>query len=121
MKKLTIAFAAAATLVTGAAPAAAHGRDHRDRYESRYDRGNYGRYDSYRGYNQGYDRAYYGDQRRAYRCNSGTTGLIVGGVAGGLLGREVVRRDRTAGAIIGGAVGALAGRQLERAGSNNRC
>ena len=81
------------------------------RYARRYARRGY--YD--RGY---YDRRYYG--RRGYRCGSGTTGAIVGGVGGALVGREIGRDGRryrygrygrrggsgTTGAIIGGAIGA---------------
>lgn len=74
----------------------------------------------YRDY--GYRDRHYG---RGYRCGSGTTGAIVGGAAGALLGREVGRGGRhgyygyrrgggTAGAIIGGAAGALIGRELGR-------
>ena len=59
------------------------------------------------------------------RCGNGTTGLIVGGAAGALIGREVERsgsRNRyygnrssgTTGAIIGGALGALVGREVAR-------
>ena len=73
---------------------------------------------------QGYygQRAYYGHRQR---CGNGTTGLIVGGAAGALIGREVDRggsRSRyygnrgsgTTGAIIGGALGALVGREVAR-------
>ena len=60
--------------------------------------------------------------RRSYRssCRSGgTTGLIVGGAAGALLGREVDGgRDRTAGTIIGAGAGALLGREIDR---KDRC
>ena len=54
------------------------------------------------------------------RRGSGTTGLIVGGAAGALLGREVDRYgDRLPGTIIGGAAGALIGREIDRGG--RRC
>jgi hypothetical protein len=90
----------------------------------------YGNNDGYRnqgyddrGYdNRGYDNRSYG-YNNGYRCKkSGTGGLIIGAVAGGLLGRAVVggRGDRTAGAIVGAGVGALAGRAIDRNGSN-RC
>ena len=66
---------------------------------------------------------YYDYDRRSYtyvcKRSSGTGGLVVGALAGSLLGREVSPRDRTAGAIIGGGVGALAGRALDR--SQSRC
>ena len=98
----------------------------------RYDRGYYGGYD--RGYyGRGYDRRYYGRSYgyrdryygRGYRrCGSGTTGAIIGGAAGALLGREIARGGRgyyryrggngTTGAIIGGAAGALLGREIGR-------
>ncbi len=46
---------------------------------------------------------------------SGTTGAIVGGAGGALLGREIDRRgDRMLGTILGAAAGALAGREIER-------
>ncbi len=64
---------------------------------------------------------YYG---RRYRCGSGTTGAIIGGAAGALLGREIGRGGRgyysyrrgsgTTGALIGGAAGALLGREIGR-------
>ncbi len=59
-----------------------------------------------------------------WRCRKpdGTTGLIVGGVAGALLGRTIdTRGDRTLGTLGGAAVGALAGREVERGTSNRRC
>ena len=69
--------------------------------------GYYGRNGNYygrNGYNNGHCR------------DSGTTGTIVGAIAGGLLGHEVVGRygDKTMGAIIGGAAGAVAGRAIDR-------
>ena len=56
-----------------------------------------------------------------WRCRkpNGTTGLVVGGVAGALLGRTIdTRGDRTLGTLGGAAVGALAGREVERGTSN---
>ena len=62
------------------------------------------------------------DGRLYCRNTDGTTGLIVGGVGGALLGRTVdTRGDRTVGTLGGAALGALAGREVERAGSRRRC
>lgn len=80
-----------------------------DRYDRRYDQR---RYDQRRYDRRDYDRRYRGHYGR--RCN-GTTGTILGAIAGGLLGRAIDGgRDRTAGTIIGGAAGALAGRAIDR-------
>jgi hypothetical protein len=62
-----------------------------------------------------------------YRKCGGTTGAIVGGAAGALLGYELGRRsggfdgygyrrngNGTVGAILGGAAGALLGREVDR-------
>lgn len=59
-----------------------------------------------------------------YRCkkNNGTTGLLVGGVAGALAGRAVdTRGDRTVGTLLGAAGGAVLGREIDRGGSRSRC
>ncbi|HEX8484812.1 glycine zipper 2TM domain-containing protein [Sphingomonas sp.] len=66
------------------------------------------------------------DDRGRTRCRKpdGTTGLVIGGVAGALLGRTVdTRGDRTIGTLGGAAAGALAGRAIDRGTSNNnrRC
>ncbi len=114
-----------------------------------YDQGNYGGYDQGYygggydqgyyggGYNQGYDgydqryegrrtaTRYYDGRRYRQRCGNGTTGAIVGGAAGALIGREVARGGRdyygyrrrgngTVGAIVGGALGAIVGKQVAR-------
>ena len=62
------------------------------------------------------------DGRIRCRRSDGTTGLVVGAVAGGLLGRTIdTRGDRTLGTVLGGVGGALAGREIERSSSNRRC
>jgi uncharacterized protein YcfJ len=62
------------------------------------------------------------DGRLYCRNTDGTTGLVVGGVAGALLGRTVdTNGDRTVGTLGGAALGALAGREVERAGSRRKC
>lgn len=62
------------------------------------------------------------DGRRYCRKPNGTTGLVVGGVAGALVGRTIDSRgDRTLGTVLGAAAGAVAGREIERSGSRKRC
>ena len=54
-----------------------------------------------------------------YYCHrdNGTTGLIIGGAVGALLGRELDGgRERTLGTILGAAGGALLGREIDRGG-----
>jgi hypothetical protein len=80
-------------------------------------------------YQGGYNgQSYYGGQR----C-SGTTGTVVGGVAGAVLGSRLSRGrqsydsygnrsggDATTGALIGGAVGALLGRKVDKSACKRR-
>ncbi len=98
IKKITLSAVAAAAAFT-AVPTAASA--------NHYDRGYYDR---------GYEDRYYGRSERRYygdrRC-SGTTGTIVGGAGGALLGRAIDGgRNRTTGTIAGAAIGALLGRQV---------
>lgn len=99
-------------------------------YEHGRDRYRYSREDYRRGYGYRDDR-YRGDYRASswrgndgrYYCrrSNGTTGLLVGGAAGALLGRSIDGgRDRTAGTLIGAAAGALLGREVDRGGSRCR-
>lgn len=95
-----------------------HGRRHRDR-DDRY------------GYRES---RYYGDRvhrdtrvwrgrdgRYYCRKDNGTTGLLIGGAVGGLIGNEIAGRgDRTLGTILGVAGGALLGREIDRGGSRCR-
>jgi hypothetical protein len=56
------------------------------------------------------------------RKRSGTSGLIIGGAAGALGGRELDKgRNRATGTILGGAVGALLGRVAERELLSRKC
>ena len=59
-----------------------------------------------------------------YRCkkSNGTTGLLIGGAAGALVGRAIdTNGSRTTGTIVGAAAGALLGREVERNRSRARC
>lgn len=52
----------------------------------------------------------------------GTTGLLVGGVAGALVGRTIdTSGDRTLGTVLGAGAGALVGREVERGGQKREC
>jgi hypothetical protein len=68
------------------------------------------------------DEVYRGSDGRYYcKRSDGTTGLIVGGAAGGLLGNVIDGgHNRVAGTLIGGALGALLGRSVEQ-NSDIRC
>lgn len=110
MRKLILAAAmmavAAPAAMVVSAPAEA-----RDRHERRYSRADDG------------SRYWRGNDGR-YRCKkkNGTTGLLVGGVAGALAGRAVdTRGDRTVGTLLGAAGGAVLGREIDRGGSKSRC
>jgi Ni/Co efflux regulator RcnB len=69
------------------------------------------------------DRIYRGQDNRYYcRRNDGTTGLIIGGLAGGLLGNTIAPGgSKMLGTILGGGAGALIGRSVDRDGSNISC
>ena len=69
------------------------------------------------------ERVYSGNDGRYYcRRSDGTTGLIVGGAAGGILGNVIDGgRSRIVGTLLGGAVGALAGRAVDQNNSQVRC
>ena len=125
MAKKFILAAAAASLfaIPGAASAQYYpGYGYNNGYQRGYD--NYNRSYSGQGY---YGQNYYGN-----RC-SGTTGTIIGGVAGAVVGSKIAggrqrydyygnRRggSNATGAIIGGAVGALLGRKVDKDSCNRR-
>jgi len=62
------------------------------------------------------DRVYRGRDNRYYcRRSDGTTGLIVGGISGGLLGNSIAGGgSRTLGTLLGGGIGALLGQSIDR-------
>jgi uncharacterized protein YcfJ len=120
MKKFLISAIALSVSLGGVAATPAAAQDYRGGYG--YSDRDYREYrDDRRDYRR--DRRHYRDNRRyAYRdnrrCGSGTTGTIIGAIAGGLLGGEIGRgssyRGRsTTGTIIGAGVGALAGREID--------
>ncbi len=118
-KKLSLASAALAMSTVALIPAEASAqRWGGDRYERQY-RG----HDGYRGYDnrrnyRGNDRRYHRDQR----CDSGTTGTIIGAIAGGLLGRTIDSRgDRTLGTVLGGVGGAVAGNAIGKSNNPRYC
>lgn len=88
-----------------------------------YDAGRYYRADPrYRAYSmRDNDRVYRGEDGRYYcRRSDGSTGLVVGGVAGAALGSVIAPRgSKTLGAIIGAVGGAAAGAAVDRSGT--RC
>ena len=60
------------------------------------------------------------DGRTYCRRSNGTTGLVIGGVAGGLVGRAVDSHG-IVGTLVGAGAGALAGREIDRNNSKRRC
>ena len=62
------------------------------------------------------DRIYRGYDDRYYcRRDDGTTGLIIGGVAGAVLGNIITPgSSKTIGTIIGAGAGAIIGREIDR-------
>ncbi len=115
MRKMFLAaLVAAGTLLPLSAPSAeAQGWQNRDRHGNYYDRN--GRYREPRRLSRN-DRIWRGRDGRYYcRRDNGTTGLIIGGAVGALLGREIDGgRERTLGTILGAAGGGLLGREIDR-------
>ncbi|MFA7585653.1 MAG: glycine zipper 2TM domain-containing protein [Novosphingobium sp.] len=122
MKKSVLAITLAAFALPAApaladpppwAPAHGHRAKQKNDYYRTYDR--YGRYSEPRVIRRS-DRIWRGRDGRYYcRRDNGTTGLIIGGAVGALIGRELDGgRDRTVGTIIGAAGGALLGRSIDR-------
>ncbi len=62
------------------------------------------------------DRVWRGNNGRYYcKRDNGTTGLVIGAAAGGLLGHEVAGQgDKTLGAVLGAVGGGLLGREIDK-------
>ena len=94
MRKMILALSAATLTVPAlpAAPAFAHGTQ------------------------ASHGKTWRGSDGRLYcRKPNGTTGLVIGGAAGAVLGRQVDKRgSRTTGTVLGAAIGALLGRHVQR-------
>lgn len=133
MRFLPLAAVAAATLVTGCVGDGYGGPGYASYRGYDYNRPDpaYNGYYADRYYRDGpryherrlglRDRVYVGRDNRYYcRRNDGTTGLIVGGIAGGALGALVTSGgSQTLGTLLGAGAGALAGRSIDR--NNVRC
>lgn len=68
-------------------------------------------------------RSWRGKDGRVYcRRPNGTTGLLIGGAAGALVGRSLDGgRNHATGTILGAAGGALLGREVQRSQARQRC
>jgi hypothetical protein len=99
--------------------------DNRDRFVTDYDAARYYRDDPR--YRErvltSNDEVYRGSDGRYYcKRSDGTTGLIVGGAGGALLGNVIDGGgNRLAGTLIGGALGALLGKTVDQNNSEVRC
>jgi hypothetical protein len=95
-----------------------------DRDEGGYDASRYYRSGNYQERTLSADERVYAGNDGRYYCkrSDGTTGLIVGGAAGGVLGNVIDGgHSRVVGTLLGGAVGALAGKSIDQNNSQVRC
>lgn len=125
MRKTLMGIAALAVALP-AVPSTAAAQGYHHQRHGRYDNG-YNRYRS--GHDRYYDRRgyYTGPTWRGrdgrYYCHrsDGTTGLLLGGVAGALVGRSIDRYgDRTPGTLLGALGGALLGQAIDK-DNGRRC
>lgn len=135
MRHLALGLIAASTLLAGCmGDGGGYGVDRRYRgYDYNHPDPAYGGYDAGRYYRDDSryrerrlsrnDRVYRGQDGRYYcRHNDGTTGLLVGGAAGGVLGNIIAPGgSELLGTVLGAAGGALAGRAIDRNNSDVRC
>lgn len=136
MRKVALAVVGAATMVsgcmgTGIGGGGGFGGGRYAAYDYNRPDPRYGGYEADRYYrdNRRYQERRLGDNDRIYagrdgryycRRDDGTTGLIVGGIAGGVLGTALrPGGSGLLGALLGGAGGAVAGQAIDR--GNVRC
>jgi hypothetical protein len=130
---MTITAVASATLLAGCVGSNGQGPDYAYRqYDHNRPDPAYGGYDAGRYYRDGPqyrerglrrdDRVYRGNDGRYYcRRNDGTTGLILGAIAGGALGNLIAPGDSsTLGTLLGAGGGAILGRSVDRKGTRCR-
>lgn len=121
MKKLIFALAAASLVPLASAPAAAdpppwapaHGKRAKDGWypEKHYKSGS--QYKTR--YLSSNDVVYRGGDGRYYcKRDDGTAGLIIGGIAGGVIGHEIAPGgSETVGTILGAVAGGLIGKEID--------
>jgi len=126
MKRIAIA-AAAAIALTGCATDGSYNQTSRTWRQYDYNRPDpsYGGYDASRYYRESpqqrerrisrNERIYRGQDGRYYcRRSDGTTGLIVGAIAGGVLGNMIAPGgSETLGTVLGAGAGAIAGQAID--------
>lgn len=126
--RVTLSAMAVLVVLTGCADGYGYDRPPRTWRNYDYHRPDpaYGGYDAGRYYREGpqyrertlsrRDRIYRGQDGRYYcRRSDGTTGLIVGAIAGGMLGNAITRGDsKLLGTIIGMGVGGAIGQAIDR-------
>lgn len=111
MRKLSMAIAAAAMALPTVATVSVTPASARHHY-SNYNNNGY------------YHGRVWRDNRGRYRCKrgNGTTGLLIGGAGGALVGRSIdTHGSRATGTILGAAAGALLGREIDRSHNKYRC
>jgi uncharacterized protein YcfJ len=123
MNKVMITLCAGSMLALGACANDGYGYNRGPGY---YSQAPAGSYDAYRDYRRGDqyhrrhltrdDTIYRGSDGRYYcKRNDGTTGLIVGGVAGGVLGNLIAPGGSgTIGTLLGAAGGAVLGQAIDK-------
>lgn len=133
MRATALGLAAATFLLSGCTMDGGYDRPHYASYDYNRPDPAYGGYDAGRYYREDRryrerrlarnDRVYRGQDGRYYcRHSDGTTGLVIGGIAGGVLGNLIAPGgSETLGTILGAAGGAFAGRAVERGNADVRC
>lgn len=123
MNKMMIALGAGSMLALGACASDGYGYDRGPGYYSQAPSGSYDAYRHYRGgdrYHRRHlsrnDTIYRGSDGRYYcKRDDGTTGLIVGGLAGGVLGNLIAPGgSATIGTLLGAAGGAVLGKSIDQ-------